>query len=56
MRIRVVWPNGNEREVEVHNKNDLERFVGWHKEGGHRVDLRPDGDGLALHVLRVADS
>jgi hypothetical protein len=51
MRIRVIWPNGREREVEIHSLRELDRFVGWHMQEGP-VDLRPDdGDGLQLVVL-----
>ena len=50
MRVRVTWPNGKEREVEIHNSRDLNRFVCWHREGGRRVALQPDGDGLNLIV------
>jgi len=51
MRIRVTWPNGREREVEVHTLRELDRFVEWHQRESTRVDLRPDGDGLQLVVL-----
>jgi hypothetical protein len=50
MRIRVTWPNGREREVEVHSLRELDRFVGWHMAEAGRVDLKPDGDGLHLLV------
>ena len=50
MRIRVIWPNGREREVDIQNLRELDRFVGWHMQEG-RVDLKPDGDGLQLLVL-----
>jgi hypothetical protein len=53
MRIRVTWPNGNEREVEVHSLRELDRFVGWHMRDGQRCDLKPDGDGL--HLVVIAD-
>jgi len=52
MRIRVIWPNNREREVEVHTLRELDRFVGWHQQEGYRVDLKPDGSqGLRLLVL-----
>jgi hypothetical protein len=50
MRVRVTWPNGKEREVEVHTLRDLDRFVGWHMQEGRRVDLRLDGDGIQIVV------
>jgi hypothetical protein len=51
MRIRVIWPNGREREVEINTLRELDRFVGWHMREG-RVDLKPDdGEGLQLVVL-----
>ena len=51
MRIRVTWPNGREREVEVYTLRELDRFVEWHQRESKRVDLKPDGDGLQLLVL-----
>jgi hypothetical protein len=51
MLIRVIWPNGREREVEIHTLRELDRFVGWHMQEGP-VDLLPDdGEGLRLVVL-----
>ncbi len=51
MRVRVTWPNGKEREVEVRSLRELDRFVGWHMQGGQHCDLKPDGDGIQLIVL-----
>lgn len=51
MRVRVTWPNGKEREVEVHSLRELDRFVGWHMQEGRQCDLKLDGDGIQLLVL-----
>ena len=52
MRVCVTWPNGNEREVEVHNKFELDRFVSWHTQEGYRVALRREGDDLLRLLVR----
>ncbi len=52
MRVCVTWPNGNEREVEVHNKFELDRFVSWHTQEGYRVDLRREADDLLRLLVR----
>ena len=40
MRVSVTWPNGNEREVEIHSQLQLERFISWHTQEGLHVDVR----------------
>ena len=52
MRVCVTWPNGNQREVEVHTKLELDRFVSWHAQEGYRVDLHREGDELVHLMVR----
>ena len=48
MLVRVTWPNGNEREVEIHNQRDLDRFTSWHTEEGYRVAVERNENLLRL--------
>ena len=51
MQVRVTWPSGKKRMIFVTTLRDLDRFVGWQVDHGHRVDLKPDREGLWLAVL-----
>jgi hypothetical protein len=48
MRLRVKWPNGNEREVNVNNLRELDKVVGWYMQEDRNADLRLDGEGMEL--------
>lgn len=54
MRVRVSWPNGKEREVELHTQRELDRFVGWHRMEAPIVDVKLDDDGGVSLIVRAA--
>jgi len=51
MRIRVTWPDGNEREGTIRTWRELYRFVGREQSAPGVVSVEPEGDGFHVHVL-----
>ena len=54
MRIRVTWPDGNQREGTIRTWRELRRFVEGDGGAARRpplVAVAPEGDGFHVRVL-----